>query len=179
MNQKQIGIIIIIIGILFFSFVKIQHDEKESEIQEIMNETGSCLSPEGMCLHEMNETVFNYGYLISTLTIALGIYLVFFDKTQKILYENQIKVSEALKAAKQTETKQTALSAFLEGFDEVPKKILKVIYEEEGIQQSTLKFRADVSKTELSIQLKELEEKGFIKREKYKKTNKVYPVKQF
>ena len=50
---------------------------------------------------------------------------------------------------------------------------------QEGIKQSTLRYKTDMSKTTLSLMLKSLEERKFVKRKPSGKTNQVYLVKKF
>jgi uncharacterized membrane protein len=119
--------------------------------------------------------LFLTGIGISVILLALGGYLVFFDKTQQKLAEHQVKVSSALKEAKQKDE----FTAFLAGFNETEQKVLKAIKDQEGIKQSTLRYRTDISKTSLSLLLKSLEERKIIYREKAGKTHQVFLKKQF
>ncbi len=52
--------------------------------------------------------------------------------------------------------------------------ILKMIKEEEGITQSSLRHKSGFSKTKLSFLLSDLEKKNIIKKELFGKTNKVF-----
>ena len=54
------------------------------------------------------------------------------------------------------------------------KKVMKSIKEHEGITQSTLRLRTDMSKAKLSYVLQELEKRNLIKRIKKGKTLQVF-----
>ena len=84
MDQKQVGIIIIILGILMLSFTSYSHQRDVKAIQNVVQETGSCFLDDGTCLHEQSSKYNFVGWVISTTVILFGIYLAFIDKTQKI-----------------------------------------------------------------------------------------------
>ncbi len=175
MNQKQIGIVIIIIGLILTVFVYIAQQREVSYIRKYVQDEGTCFLEDGTCLHERSLGLYVMGYVLSGGLIILGIYLLLFDQTQKILAEHQVKVSSALKDAK----RKDEFNAFLAGFSEDEKGILKVVHDEEGIRQSTLRFRTGISKTRLSLLLKDLEEKNIVKRKSSGKSNEVYLRKRF
>ena len=101
MNQRQIGIIILIIGVLLASLITTMKVQSDSEIEEVIHETGSCYLDDGTCLHdEQSNAMFIAGWILSAALIILGLYLIFFDKTQQLLAEQNKQVSSALKEAK-------------------------------------------------------------------------------
>ena len=59
------------------------------------------------------------------------------------------------------------------------KDVIKAIKENEGITQSTLRFKTNFSKATLSQHLKKLEERKFISRTPKGKTKQVFLVKKF
>jgi len=181
MDQKQIGIIIIIAGILLSAFVFVYKTREDSLINTmIFQQGGSCYLEDGTCLHEDRDyTIYIVGWAVSAAMIFFGAYLAFIDKTQKILAEHQIKVSSALKEATKKTAKEEKFKAFLGGFSSDEKKILEAVHEQEGILQSTLRFRTGMSKTSLSLMLKSLEERDIISRKKSGKTNEVFLRKKF
>ena len=63
--------------------------------------------------------------------------------------------------------------------DDNERKVLKAIKEQEGITQSTLKFRTDLSKAKVSQILTDFEKKHLIKRESKGKTYSVYLTENF
>lgn len=180
MNQKQIGVIIIIIGIILAGFVYFAKLREDRAIDLLVEQQGTCFLDDGTCLHDdRNITLYVIGWVLSGVLVVLGIYLGFFDKTQKMLAEHQVKVSSALKEASEKEKEKDEFKAFLAGFSEEEQNILKAIREQDGIKQSTLRFRTGMSKTTLSLALKKLEEKGIISRKPSGKTNEVFLRKKF
>jgi uncharacterized membrane protein len=176
MNQKQIGILIIILAVIVlgvFYFIKVQQDNVAIDFSKLNN--GSCITNEGVCLHENANFTFNIGLAIFTFLLALGIYLIYFDKTQQALFHHQKEVSSALKESKKNEK----FDAFVSGFNEDEQKAIKAIQEQDGILQSTLRYRTGISKSSLSLLLKSLEERKIISRKVSGKTNKVFLQKKF
>ncbi|MFH2020233.1 MAG: hypothetical protein ABIJ34_02400 [archaeon] len=180
MNQKQIGIILIIIGLLIGVFVQVAKVKEDYYIKQLMLQNDSCFLEDGTCLHaDRDLTPYIAGWILSAFIFALGIYLVFFDKTQQQLAESQILVSKALEGAKQQEKSKDEFSAFISGFSEDEQKILLAIREQEGIKQSTLRYRTGMSKTTLSLLLSSLEKREIIAKKDSGKTNELYLRKKF
>ncbi len=176
MNQKQIGIILIIIGVLLASFIGLVKEREDNAIRLMVQEKGSCFLDDGTCLHDdRNISLFVIGWIFSGILILLGIYIAFIDNTQKVLAEHQVKVSSALKEVKEKDK----FHAFLAGFSKEEQDILKAVKEQDGIKQSTLRYRVGMSKTTLSLILKDLEKKDIIRRKISGKTNQVFLRKKF
>lgn len=175
MNQRQIGIILLIVGIIFAALVTVLFVNENEHIGQIVQETGSCYLADGTCLHEERTYVpYIIGWGLSITVIFFGVYIAFLDKTQEQLFTHQREVSSALENAKREERIRDEFKAFLSAFSEDEQKILQAIHEQEGILQSTLRYRTGLSKTTLSLILKSLEERGFISRVPSKKSNKVF-----
>jgi uncharacterized membrane protein len=175
MNQRQIGIILIIISILLSILVISNKMNQETFIQDYFKEEGTCFTDDGTCLHNQQSNNFILGIIITLSLIILGLYLIFFDKTQKVLLKQHKEVSSAIKQSKEEEK----FKAFLAGFSKKEKKVLEIIKEQEGIKQSTLRYKTETSKTALSLMLKDFEEKGYIHRKEDKKTKRIYLKKVF
>ncbi|MBD3203835.1 hypothetical protein GF327_06045 [Candidatus Woesearchaeota archaeon] len=176
MNQKTTGSAVIVIGILLSIFLILAKQREDFYIKTVIQHNqGSCFLDDGTCLHaDRNFITYVFGGVLSTSLMMLGIYLLMFDKTQQHLADHQIKVSNALKQVKKYEKQKDEFEAFLKGFDDDEKKILKAVHVQDGIKQSTLRYKANLSKTKLSLLLKDLEEKEVIFRKPYKKTKKVF-----
>jgi DNA-binding MarR family transcriptional regulator len=176
MKQKQIGVILIIVGLVLAGFVymtKVREDAHIATMIQIQN--GSCYLADGTCLHDdRSYTIYVIGYALAIALIFFGLYLSFVDKTQQVLEKHSREVSEALRDAKKFDKEKDEFGAFLSGFTEDEQKILKSVKEQEGIQQSTLRYKTGLSKTSLSLLLKSLEEREIISRKEEGKTNKVY-----
>ena len=92
-----------------------------------------------------------------------------------MLLQQHKEVASALKEAKEKDVFQ----AYLAGFSEEEQKVLKAVKEQEGIQQSTLRYRINMPKTSLSLLLKSLEEREIITRKEHGKTNEIFLVRKF
>lgn len=180
MNSKQAAIMLIIVAIILSGLVSIYKTREDFYIDAIIQDTGSCYLNDGTCLHEdRNLNVYVIGWIVSGALLMLGLYFLLIDKTQKILAENQLKVSSALNEYKKTESEKDKFSAFLAGFSDEEQIVLKAVKEQDGIKQSTLRYRTGISKTSLSLILKSFEEKEIISRKKDGKTNQVFLRKKF
>jgi uncharacterized membrane protein len=178
MNQKQIGTILIVIGLLFAGFVYYAKYQNDKQIGLYVKQTGSCYLADGTCLHDQSNIGFIIGFALAGVLLAFGIYLLF-DRTQRDLAALSVTVSGALKEAKQKENEKGEFNAFLSAFSEDEQKVIKAIRAQDGIMQSTLRFKTGISKSSLSLMLKGLEEKGIISRKESGKTNKVFLRQKF
>ncbi len=103
---------------------------------------------------------------------ALGIYLLFFSTGEEAILKR-------LEEEKSMKIGQDKFELILKAMDENEKKVLKAIKEQEGITQSTLKFRTDLSKSKVSQILTDFERKNLVKREIKGKTYSVYLAENF
>ncbi len=179
MNQKQIGVIVLIAGIILVIALIVYKTNQEAIVSLIAQEQGTCFLKDGTCLHEQTNTYVLIGGIISAAVIMLGIYLTFFDKTQKQLAEHQTKLVHELKESRKHEHETEKFKAFLSGFTEEEQNVIKAIKEQDGIKQATLRYRTGMSKASLSLLLKDLEERDIIKKKESGKTNEVYLRKKF
>lgn len=175
MQPKTLAFTLILASIVlagtFYGF-KLQEDKYIEAT--IASNQGSCFV-DGICLYESRSWVwYIIGWSVSAFLLGWGIYLYFFDKSQTEFKEYQQKVSASLAEAKKTVEETDKWKAFLSGFTEDEQKVLVAIKEQDGIQQSTLRYRTGLSKATLSLMLKNFEEKGLISREEAGKTNKVF-----
>ncbi len=180
MNQRQIGFVIILLGVLSGVFVLMTKAADDRRIAEITKELGSCYLSDGTCLHEERDfTVYILGGILSGSMLLFGLYLALFDRTQEILAKHQQEVSSALRDARKFEKGIDEFSAFLVGFQPEEQKVLRLVHEQEGIQQSTLRYKTGMSKATLSILLGSLEERRIIHRKENGKTKKIFLVRKF
>ena len=103
---------------------------------------------------------------------ALGIYLLFFSTSEEAILKR-------LEEEKNRKVEQDKFELVLKSMDENEKRVLKAIKEQEGITQSTLKYRADLSKAKVSQILTDFEKKHLVKRELKGKTYAVYLIENF
>lgn len=180
MNQRQIGLTMLIIGILLVIFLSISKAQEDRYMERVMElNEGSCILDDGTCMHRESFQKYIFGGTIAFTLVILGVYLMFFDKTQKMMQRQQQELTKALKEAREEEKNKDEFKAFLSGFDEDEQKVIKAIKEQDGILQSTLRYRTGMSKTELSLMLKKLEERKIISRKESGKTKEVYLRKRF
>ncbi len=103
---------------------------------------------------------------------ALGIYLLFFSTSEEAILKR-------LEEEKNKTIEQDRFELILKSMDENEKKVLKAVKEQAGITQSTLKYRADLSKAKISQVLTDFEKKNLVKRELKGKTYAVYLTENF
>jgi len=170
----------LIIGILLVIFLSISKAQEDRYMERVMElNEGSCILDDGTCLHKESFQKYIFGGTIAFTLIILGVYLMFFDKTQKMMQKQQQELSHALKEAREQEKHNDEFKAFLAVFYEYEQNVIKAIKEQDGILQSTLRYRTGTSKTELSLMLKKLEERDIISRKDSGKTKAIYLQKRF
>ena len=180
MNTKYVGFIIILAGILVGIFTVMMYLREDKLINEFVMEQGTCYLADGTCLHEdRNYIPYIFGLVVTVGLLTLGIYLLLLDKTQQMIQEQHREISTALKEAKTQEKQKDEFKAYLSAFSEDEQKVLLAIREQDGIQQSTLRYRTGMSKTSLSLMLKAFEKKGIITKKEAGKTNKIFLRKKF
>ena len=103
---------------------------------------------------------------------ALGVYLLFFSTSEEAILRR-------LEEEKNIKVEQGRFELILKAMDENEKKVLKAVKEQEGITQSTLKYRTDLSKAKVSQILTNFEKKQLVKREAKGKTYAVYLTENF
>lgn len=163
-SSKKVGYLVlavsVLLGVVFIIFVNEMNRSQEQTCQ-VQCEHGDEL----VCPMEdsvLEEAAF---YIISSSIILLGSLggYMSFTTEEKMVFGQESKF----------ETVLSVLSS-----DE--RAVLEAVSEQDGIKQSTLKYRVDFSKSKLSKILKDLEEvRGLITREKSGKTNKVYLKRSF
>ena len=175
MDNKKLGMVLIGMGLVFVVALVLFDNQIDTLADILIEQSGGvCFLESGECIHEQSQTPIYLGIVITVAILALGIYLIFFDKSQKYLKENQEKIVERLEETKKRTEKDEKFEILLKGLNEDEKKIIEKVKEQDGIQQSTLRIRTDMSKAKLSTVLSELEEKDLIKKVPDKKTNKIF-----
>ncbi|MCF7871643.1 MarR family transcriptional regulator [Candidatus Woesearchaeota archaeon] len=181
MKNKHVGFIVIFIALVLAFLVqtsKIREDNYIAAIVETQN--GSCYLADGTCLHgDRDYAPFIVGWIAAGTLLILGVYLIFFDKTQQMLEKQNFEVSQALKSVKRENEEKGKFEAFISSFGKDEQSVLRAVHDQEGIQQSTLRYKTGMSKTSLSLLLKNLEEREIVSRSQDGKTNKVFLRKKF
>lgn len=162
MENKKLGVLLIIISIfiliLFISYVS-QMNKQSVEMGCFPNQ--DCKTIERMLsLSHISMGIFSFLF-------ALGFYLLFFNKTEKAILEK-------LEKEKELKVEDIKFKILMKALDSFEQKVVEAIKEQDGITQNTLRLRANMSKSKLSIVLKELERRGIVKRVEKGKTLQVY-----
>ena len=103
---------------------------------------------------------------------ALGVYLVFFSTSEEAILRR-------LEEEKKVKIGNDSFGLVLKSMDENEQKVIRAIKEQDGITQSTLKFRTDLSKAKVSQILTDFEKKSLIRREEKGKTYSVHLAENF
>jgi uncharacterized membrane protein len=107
---------------------------------------------------------------------ALGFYLLFFNKNEALRYNDAL---EKIQEEKTQKTAEDNFNLLLRPLDENERKVLTSIKEQEGITQSTLKYRANLSKAKVSQILTDFEKKNLIARKAKGKTYELFLTGNF
>ncbi len=162
MENKKLGVLLIILSvivlILFLNY-NLQISRQSIEIGCFPNQ--DCKTIERMLsLSHIAIGIFSF-------ILALGFYLLFFNKTEKAILEK-------LEKEKELKVDDMKFKILMKALDPFEQKAIEAIREQDGITQNTLRLRTDMSKSKLSIVLKELEKRGLIKRIEKGKTLSVF-----
>ena len=162
MENKKLGFLIIsmsaIASVLMFGFMR-GLNFQTSSLQ--CYPTNECQRVESMI------GISHIAVGLISFVAALGVYLLFFSTSEDAIMkrleeEKNIKVGEG------------RFEIMLKAMDENERKVLKAVKEQEGITQTTLRYRADMSKSKLSQVLTSFEKKNIIRRVEKGKTYEVY-----
>ena len=162
MQVKKISIVLIVVGVLIALLLMYYN-------QQITNHAKSegCFTGDMCEDFENTMSIFHIGIGIFSFIIALGFYLFFFSKSDALMKERMRKESEE-------ELKKEKIEFLLKFLDSYEADVIKALRENEGIAQSALRWKVDMSKAKLSYILKDLEKRGLIKRVQKGKTLLVY-----
>jgi ribosomal protein S25 len=167
MENKKLGFVVlsfsILASILAFGFMGVL-SKQTSALQ--CYPTNECQRVESLL------GLSHIGVGLISFIAALGVYLLFFSTSEEAILKR-------LEEEKNMKIEQDKFELILRAMDDNEKKILKAIKEQEGITQSTLKYRADLSKAKVSQILTDFEKKNIVKREQKGKTYAVYLTENF
>ncbi len=168
MDNKKLGIILVIVALFLTAIIFLVKAREDTIIGKVITEKGSCFLNDGTCLHaDRDITLYIIGLIISAAILALGAYLIFFDKSQK-------EIVQTLERQKHIQIEEEKFNILLKGLNEDEKAIMKAVRDQDGITQQTLRLRTDIHKSKLSILLDSLEKKDLISRKEKGKTKQVF-----
>jgi uncharacterized membrane protein len=162
MENKKLGLIIIGLSILF-GLLLLAYTSETKQIKAAI-----CSEHVNTCdaTHE-SSFLTHTGIAVVFITLSLGIYLLFFERSHQILIE-KLKTDASIKS------KEEKFNLILMGLNNDEKMIMNAIKNQEGITQHTLGIRTNFHKSKLSVIISILEEKGLIKKEKKGKNNYIF-----
>ncbi len=162
MENKKLGIILIIISILVGGiFVMYSINLSENSKEE------GCFPNENCLVIERSLTINNFAIGVLSFILALGFYLIFFNKTEKAILDK-------LESEKNQKIEDMKFDILLKALDPFEQKVIRAVREQPGITQNTLRIKTDMSKAKLSYVLQELERRGIVKRAEKGKTLEIY-----
>ncbi|MEK6973733.1 MAG: hypothetical protein AABW41_00590 [Nanoarchaeota archaeon] len=184
MNSKKIGyivigiaIVLIVLGIYLRSILVQTYNTEFNTHSD-----GACSATAAEpCPHEkINNLLWPtlIGATVLIILAAIGVYLIFFEKSQKILEQNQQNIVKTLEETHKQKDSEEKFQLLLSALDEDEKNVMKTVREQDGITQATLRIRIGLSKTKLSIVLSGLEKKDLIRKIAQGKTNQVFLKRQ-
>ena len=154
MEKQKLGVLLIIFSIVFLGFIFYFNDNLYSRADDL-----GCNVNEECVQIEKSISITNIGFGFFGFMFGLGFFILLFDKDDKL--------------AKRLDEDER-FGIVLKALDDYEKKVLKAVREQDGITQSTLRLRTDMSKAKLSYVLKELEKRNLIKRSPKGKTLEVF-----
>ena len=191
METKKLGFLIlglsIVLGFVMFNFMGSLNAQGQ---QLHCNPTQEC--------QQINSVLGVSHIAIGLLSFifALGFYLLFFNKDEKAIIEryginnninsnnnnandNLINNNNLINNEYNIKNNNDKFSLLLRPLDDNERKVLIAIKEQEGITQSTLRYRADLSKAKVSQILTDFEKKNLIERKAKGKTYSVFLTENF
>src|SRR3989344_1215107 len=163
-HAKKIGMLMIIVAILvavFGVWLKVYND-KIADVQ--YNQTGTCILPDGTCIHTTADSIIYVAIGIAALIAAIGFYLILKKKEpQKDVAKNIIEKSEEKNLSEAPKTMMPE-----------SKKVFDLINQSNGaILQGELVAKSGMDKVKVSRILDKLEMQGLIERRRHGMSNLV------
>ena len=158
MENKKLGILLIIISLIVGGVFIYFTTNLSKQSQEL-----GCFDKKGCLVIERGLSISHIAIGIFSFILALGFYLLFFNKTEKAIMEK-------LEKEKDEKIDNAKFEMLFKALDSYEQKVIRAIKEQDGITQNTLRLRVNMSKAKLSYVLQELEKRELIKRIKKGKT---------
>ena len=185
MDSKKIGATILVLSVIMAAIFIVFSYKVINQIKDqvVYDESGNCIHEnlQTCPFQQINRFTppIYFGSVVLILLAALGVYLAFFEGKSNSKSEESKKsdrMTEKENAEKENFKKENdeKFRILMMGMDESEQKVIMAVKEQDGISQSTLMLRVDMSKTKLSLVLKGLESKGLIKKVEKGKINLIY-----
>ena len=171
METKKLGFLIlgmsVVLGFIMFSYMS----QLALQGQQLhCNPTQECQQVNSL----LGLSHIAVGFL--SFISALGFYLLFFNRSESGTLKDADSLENIQKDKNDPEDKFALL---LRPLDENERKVLMSIKEQQGITQSTLKYRANLSKAKISQVLADFEKKNLISRKAKGRTYQVFLTENF
>ena len=169
MDNRILGSILLIVCILSFIVIFSFNEKLASEAEVSCScEDVDHFGAEGTCPHaKQNSPTMYLGVIVASIIAALGLYLIFFDKSQK-------KILSILTEQRIMKKSEEKFNILLMGLSEDEKKVIIAVKDQDGITQQTLRLRTGLHKSKLSILISELQNKKLIEKVPKGKTNQIF-----
>lgn len=161
MDSKKIGITLMVLSVVLFGMVYLFMDNANR-----VSSSSNC-NPTKECQKSASVIGFSniaFGIIFSIL--SLGFYILFFNNDSNVL--------EFMKKESEQKNINDKFMIALSMLDPMEQKVLSAIREQEGITQSTLRIRTDLSKAKLSMILTDFEKRDIVSRVPKGKTLAVF-----
>ena len=162
MENKKLGTLLIIIGLVVGGITIYYTNLLSKQSQAI-----GCYSNPDCFAIEKGLSISHIAVGIFSFILALGFYLLFFNKTEKVILDK-------LEKEKNTKIEEGKFESFLKALNPYEQRVVSLIREQQGITQNHLQIKAEMSKAKLSYVLQDLEKRGIIKRVEKGRTLAVY-----
>lgn len=162
MENKKLGILLILISFVVGGVFLYYINSLISNANKL-----NCYTSVDCMQIEMSLNFSHIAIGVVSFILALGFYLLFFNKTEKAILSK-------LEDEKNKKIEDIKFDILFKALDEYEQKVIRAVREQPGITQNTLRLRTDMSKAKLSYVLQELERRGIVKRIEKGKTLEVY-----
>lgn len=174
METKKLGFLIMgmtaLFGFVMFSYM----GQLNAQGQQLhCNPTSECKQINSM----LGLSHVAVGFL--SFIFALGFYLLFFNKSDMEILRERGMLEKNRGSEENKSGADGKFGLLLRPLDENERKVLMSIKEQEGITQSTLRFRANLSKSKISQILTDFEKKNLIERKAKGKTYQVFLIDNY
>lgn len=168
MKNKYVGYLIIAVTLIFGFIVYSYKITVEKVMGLTCTEGPQCAMSQGIAF------LTNVSIGLMALLAIVGLYLSLFSKDEVVVHKQIIRKEMRPRENREETNNQKKFDIIMSALNEDEKKVILAVKDQEGITQSTLKFRTDFSKAKLSIVLSDMEKRGLITRAPEGNTYKVY-----
>lgn len=158
MENKKLGIVLVVLSVLIGGMFLYNNSVLSDRSDEL-----NCFPTDECGKIESSLSIGYFAVGVFSFLLALGFYLIFFNKTERIILEK-------LEDDKNRKVEDMKFDILYKALDPFEGKVIKAVREQPGITQNTLRIRLDMSKAKLSYVLQELEKRGLVKRVEKGKT---------